>query len=682
MTTPPVEIPELPSLLLSPSESRRIPTPGSRNNTSNRPRSVSFRQDADTPPQAPESGTKVSRKFAEDTEELLAEYFGRSGSRLGRLSGGGAVSQLDTPTRKKETAAQKQIRRHKAALKLMSPDPKQKSSKKTPQNVSGIASIADPPPTKNTMYNNSTAETPHSNFDPALDEVDDDIENSDFLSSFHFVSHMLHRTTQVSGDIPTNDETINREREKNANDEQIQVLANNKEMNGVIESLRNLSLQFKDIVRSVSGHRKELALNIKKSNTTYVRLFERMLFVVLKLQRKKERGLEDQMTGLKEQTSSLVLQNDILQAQLIKLGEQNTALVGLNKSLHVEKEAVVSQLSELERYAKLYYELREKEKVNAVKRAQERDELLERLKNEEEAMLKRMHDAEQGWAEERKKIFEEMSRVKKQKVVKVEKPKIMDLKPGKRIKRFKKPEPVKEAVVIEKKVVEMAENSCQTETNCDGLWQKQDGWIVSTSDDVLARALWRRAVRYASCPCCKGAGEFLKMIVEQSKHKQKKKLAIEEGNEGLEKVPSKKKGRRNGIDKDWMLPDELVEFLCNLPKSVQGTTPKPLPWLCKEINKILDEKFEADKQDEAEAQQTQSMNDFLMELFLKRHGLRRLAELNLYNLIICIKEHYKKSSLAHTFARFMNLIDERSENTPNTSSEKSKKKGKKKDEGR
>ena len=131
-----------------------------------------------------------------------------------------------------------------------------------------------------------------------------------------------------------------------------------------------------------------------------------------------------------------------------------------------------------------------------------------------------------------------------------------------------------------------------------------------------------------------------------------------------------------------MLPDELVEFLCNLPKSVQGTTPKPLPWLCKEINKILDEKFEADKQDEAEAQQTQSMNDFLMELFLKRHGLRRLAELNLYNLIICIKEHYKKSSLAHTFARFMNLIDERSENTPNTSSEKSKKKGKKKDEGR
>ena len=41
------------------------------------------------------------------------------------------------------------------------------------------------------------------------------------------------------------------------------------------------------------------------------------------------------------------------------------------------------------------------------------------------------------------------------------------------------------------------------------------------------------------------------------------------------------------------------------------------------INMIFDEKLTADLEDEAEGQQVQSMNDFLMELYLKRHGLRR-----------------------------------------------------------
>lgn len=107
-----------------------------------------------------------------------------------------------------------------------------------------------------------------------------------------------------------------------------------------------------------------------------------------------------------------------------------------------------------------------------------------------------------------------------------------------------------------------------------------------------------------------------------------------------------------------MLPDELVEFLANLPKTVQATNPKPLSWICKEVNNLLDEKHRADIQDENEGQQTQSMNEFLMETYLKRHGLRRLAELNLYVLIISIKEWYKRSALVHCMARFMNLIDE------------------------
>ena len=75
------------------------------------------------------------------------------------------------------------------------------------------------------------------------------------------------------------------------------------------------------------------------------------------------------------------------------------------------------------------------------------------------------------------------------------------------------------------------------------------------------------------------------------------------------KIVPKRRGRRSAVDKCWMLPDELVEFLANLPKTVQATSPKALSWLCREINNLLDEKHKAESLDEKEGQQTQSMNE-------------------------------------------------------------------------
>jgi len=136
--------------------------------------------------------------------------------------------------------------------------------------------------------------------------------------------------------------------------------------------------------------------------------------------------------------------------------------------------------------------------------------------------------------------------------------------------------------------------------NDDGLWQKQDGWVINTDEDVLAKALWRRAIRFVSCPCCKGAGEFLKNAIEESRKPKKitaKDPTLSDSDsdevdidEPEGEVIKKKCGRRSAVDKCWMLPDELVEFLCNLPKTVQATSPKPLSWVCKEINYLFEEK--------------------------------------------------------------------------------------------
>jgi len=339
----------LPSLLLSPGVSR---SGGSRSRSAGRPNSkLRWRDEEQFPQQQQQQQQKqpyqeqstsstptstktktqnfVSQKFAEETEELLSDYFGRvSGGPSNKQFFSNFEQDITSPV-KKLTAAQRQKQRHKEGLELHSPSPasitqneqKQKQIQKQKKSVEN--------------------EWQH----PNHDSDEDDVESSDFLNSCHFVSHMLHRTTNVSGEIPIGEEAS---REQSVNLAQIELLKGNAEMNGVIEGLRDLSLQFKHIVRSVSSHRKELALSIKQTHTTYVRLFERMLFVVLKLQRKKEKSLEDDMGNLKSQISSLVLQNDLLQAQLIKLGDQTSALVGLNQSLHTERNALTDQVGDLQ----------------------------------------------------------------------------------------------------------------------------------------------------------------------------------------------------------------------------------------------------------------------------------------------------------------------------------------------
>lgn len=239
--------------------------------------------------------------------------------------------------------------------------------------------------------------------------------------------------------------------------------------------------------------------------------------MVLKLQRKRDTQLDNEVKGYRDQISQLVLQNDLLQAQLLKLGDQNSALVGLNQSLHVDNDTAKEEVSQLKKYFQMYHKLNEKMKIDAVRMADEREALLKRLRDEEMELLERFRIAEQQWAEERKAIYEELNTVKaKPQVVKT---KILDTSSKVRRKPKPKPKPNKSAIVVKKeeKVVELAESMCQTEVNDDGLWQKQDGWVINTDEDVLAKALWRRAIRFVSCPCCKGAGEFLMNAIEESR---------------------------------------------------------------------------------------------------------------------------------------------------------------------
>ncbi|CAM9796355.1 unnamed protein product [Chrysoparadoxa australica] len=108
------------------------------------------------------------------------------------------------------------------------------------------------------------------------------------------------------------------------------------------------------------------------------------------------------------------------------------------------------------------------------------------------------------------------------------------------------------------------------------------------------------------------------------------------------------------------MPNSLVEFLCNLPKSALATQVRPLRWLIAEIWLLLDEKERVGAIDIAEGQGPQGMSEFVIEYYLRMKGLRDKAELALYALLVSVKAHYKGNVMVHTFARILDLVHDNS----------------------
>ena len=46
----------------------------------------------------------------------------------------------------------------------------------------------------------------------------------------------------------------------------------------------------------------------------------------------------------------------------------------------------------------------------------------------------------------------------------------------------------------------------------EGLWDKQNGWMLPISKNALVRSRWRKAFNYARCPSCRGSGQYVSQI--------------------------------------------------------------------------------------------------------------------------------------------------------------------------
>jgi hypothetical protein len=134
-----------------------------------------------------------------------------------------------------------------------------------------------------------------------------------------------------------------------------------------------------------------------------------------------------------------------------------------------------------------------------------------------------------------------------------------------------------------------AEMVTQTEVDEHGVWDKQDGWFLPVSGTRLARQRWKSGLHFASCPQCKGAGNFIGMAARLLRE------MMRGGGNALvdeDKKPRGKTGAR------WLIPDDLVRFLSNIPRSALAISPKPLTWTLRRVWHLVDKKSRMDHTDE------------------------------------------------------------------------------------
>ena len=194
----------------------------------------------------------------------------------------------------------------------------------------------------------------------------------------------------------------------------------------------------------------------------------------------------------------------------------------------------------------------------------------------------------------------------------------------------------------------MATQETQTEVDECGVWDKQDGWTLPICGTLIARQRWRKAIKFSQCPACHGIGAFIATAARLLKAMQRG------GGNQLVDENKKPKGKTGAV---WQIPDDLVRFMSNLPRSVMAISPKPLPWVIRRVWHLLEKKYDADDADENQGLPLQSVEEHMIEAYLIRSEKRSDAELEIFVLLTTLKEHHHRHMLLHTYSRFIGVLD-------------------------
>ncbi|KAL3663009.1 hypothetical protein V7S43_011951 [Phytophthora oleae] len=478
------------------------------------------------------------------------------------------------------------------------------------------------------------------------------LEQAENTELFTYTSALCHRVTGKylpRSVLQTDPEAQQREIER---------IQSDPELLRAIDSVRVLSAQFKDVAQTTMGHRKELGHTLFRIEESYLKLFEKLLELSLRLYWEYENRTEAQRREDRTSIEHWRVQYERKCVENVKLNKKMAARDIIHRAREIELRDYQGQMKEIEKELGSQREL--ETEIFQLQNAAALQQVLERKLREDLAHLTKTHE---DMVEYQKQLQEELQTQHRQLVT--------DLRRSVKEKdRFisKQEVTLRELEeIVSVTPVSCESHSSQTEVDDDGLWDVQDGIPRFVSKNVTHKMMWRRFNAFVSCKNCGG-----RPIPKALKTNPFGKTSPD-NNEDIDiwsvekgKKHTKKAARRiERIEQQWELPSHTVLFLSNLPKSVVAFPFFSLEHVISQIEAIYDDKFASDEADEADGAPREELPRFICEYFLKTHGLRQSAEVGLYRFLVSVKNSYQKNSHVRLFARLSNLLKSPDEDLDN-----------------
>jgi hypothetical protein len=199
----------------------------------------------------------------------------------------------------------------------------------------------------------------------------------------------------------------------------------------------------------------------------------------------------------------------------------------------------------------------------------------------------------------------------------------------------------------------------QTIVDEECLWDSEETYVVAISGPVLEK-IWRERNEAVE----KFYGEFVARRKQDPLAGPDEDPAIATPQTTIQLPKSITKGSKKKLKRkgEWLITPSIRDFMANIPKTVQAQPLKPLSWLSKTIDLLYQSKLTADYLDLRDGDPLQSLNDFLTEFLLMKYKLRRVAEMHMYEIIMCVKKYFKKNSKVRMFAKFLGCVKDKVSN--------------------
>ncbi|KAG7399039.1 hypothetical protein PHYBOEH_009930 [Phytophthora boehmeriae] len=478
------------------------------------------------------------------------------------------------------------------------------------------------------------------------------LEQAENTELFSYASALCHRATGRF--LPRS--VLQKDPE--AQQRELERLQRDPEIMRAIDSVRVLSAQFKNVAQDTMGHRKELGHTLLRIEESYLKLFEKLLELSLRLYWEYEQRTEAQRREDRASIERWREQYERKNDECVRINKRLAAREIVHHTREIELQDYRGQLLEMERELGNQREL--EAQILQLQEAASAQRILEIKLQEDLMQLRKKHED----TVEHQKLQREEMLVQQKEIVNGLR-KTMKEKERLLMKQEATLHHLEEVALAAQVVHET--RSSQTEVDDDGLWDVQDGVPRFVSKNVVHKMMWRRFNAFVACKNCGGRPlpKATKMNLLGSSSEGNEEVDIWSIDKG--KKLSKKAAKRIGrIEQQWELPSSIVLFLSNLPKSVVAFPFYSLEKVITQIEAIYDDKFASDKVDEADGVAQEDMPGFICEYFLKTHGLRQDAEIGLYRFLVSVKNAYEQNPHVRLFARFSNLL--KSEDEPSDDS--------------